>query len=241
MKCSECSGIITPVVAIDIDGTLGNYYYHFSSFFSSYYNVHIPHEYTGATEYWEYFKSMGFSRNDYREAKLAYRQGGQKRTMPCFQGARELTNDLHKKGVEIWITTSRPYLRLDNIDPDTREWLRRNDIHYDGMIYGKDKYSQLMNNLGKSRIVTVLDDLPEMFDQAKVLGLDPIQMGRIHNSSNASKREPRVLHLQAAQQLIERKVEAWSHRNGSQERQGNSLQSSTEYRELAKQLTLPVS
>jgi hypothetical protein len=113
--------------------------------------------------------------------KLGYRQSGLKRGMPCFPGATELCSKLRRAGAEIWICTTRPYLRLDNIDPDTREWLRRNKIQYDGVLYGANKYRQLRDIVGGERIVGVLDDLPEMVAAAAGLGLRPVLISRHHN------------------------------------------------------------
>jgi hypothetical protein len=106
-----------------------------------------------------------------------------KRSMPCYEGASELTHTLRrgKHGAELWICTSRPYLKLDSIDPDTRHWLLRNRIQYDNMIYGDRKYYDLVHQVEKSRIVAVVDDLPEMCMQAMHLGLPTIMIRRPHN------------------------------------------------------------
>lgn len=118
-----------------------------------------------------FYKHLGMSKHTYRQCKLAYRQGGMKRSMPCYDGASELTRQIRNKGVQVWICTTRPYLRLDNIDPDTRHWLRRNRIQYDGVIYGEHKYRDLVKIHGKDKVIAVVDDLPEMVDQALDLGL----------------------------------------------------------------------
>jgi hypothetical protein len=118
-----------------------------------------------------FYKHLGMSKAQYRKCKLAYRQGGMKRSMPCYPGARDLTIHIRNAGVQVWICTTRPYLRLDNIDPDTRHWLKRNGIQYDGVLFGEHKYRDLVKILGHERIVAVVDDLPEMMDQALDLGL----------------------------------------------------------------------
>jgi hypothetical protein len=181
-----------PVVGLDIDGTLGDYHGHFLRFAA---------EWLGRTEEscgecggpWPWFgltedthglplyKVMGVTKAKYRECKLAYRQGGLKRSMPAYAHVREMSAQLHSEGVEVWITTTRPYLRLDNIDPDTREWLGRNRITYDFVIYGRDKWKQLIANVGKENIIIVADDLPEEYDKAKALGLWPLLRDQPYN------------------------------------------------------------
>lgn len=158
------------VAALDIDGTMGDYHGHFLRFASMWYGREMPDPSlnTGGVPLNEWMKT---SKATYRQCKLAYRQGGMKRSMPVDPGASDLTHWLRRQGVEVWICTTRPYLRLDNIDPDTRHWLRRNKIQYDGVIYGENKYRQLVKNVGKDNIAFVFDDLPEMIMQARDLGL----------------------------------------------------------------------
>jgi len=91
--------------------------------------------------------------------------------MPVYPHAAELTKNLRRAGAEVWICTTRPYLRLDNIDPDTRHWLRRHGIQYDGVLFGENKYRELVKRVDRKRVVAVLDDLMAMVGQAQGLGL----------------------------------------------------------------------
>lgn len=156
-----------PIIALDIDGTLGDYHSHFLWFAERYLNKPMPKA-KEINPGMRLHKFMGVSARAYREAKLAYRQGGLKRWMPCYDGASELTIALRRKGAEVWICTTRPYLRLDSIDPDTREWLRRNKIKYDAILYGDDKYRELKRQAGP-RVAGVLEDLPELYAEAQRL------------------------------------------------------------------------
>lgn len=161
-----------PVVALDLDGTLGNYHKHFLWFAELWLGKAMPDpwEFNPGMPLWKF---MGVSRARYRECKLAYRQGGLKRFMPVYDGASDLTYAIKREKAEVWICTTRPYLRLDNIDPDTREWLRRNNIRYDAVLFGDDKYAELKRQAGSSRtgrVVVVFDDLPEQTAKAINLG-----------------------------------------------------------------------
>ena len=158
-------GPFAPVVALDIDGTSGDYHGHFTKFIQDWTGREMPspNMYTGGVHF---SKHLGVSRKTYNEAKLAYRQGGMKRSMPAYPGIGEFTRDIRKNGVQLWICTTRPYLRLDNIDPDTRHWLRRNHLQYDNILYGEYKYRDLARAVGRDRVVMVYDDLPKMIEQA---------------------------------------------------------------------------
>ncbi len=154
-----------PIVAVDIDGTLADYHTHFLKFAEGWYGREMPKP-EDINPGMPLHKHMKTSKATYRQCKLAYRQGGLKRSMPVYEGAREMTREIREAGAEVWICTTRPYLRLDNIDPDTRHWLRRNGIQYDAVIWGPNKYRDLVKHVGADRIVAVIDDLPEMAVQA---------------------------------------------------------------------------
>jgi 5'(3')-deoxyribonucleotidase len=206
MICSQCSALIRPIVAIDIDGTLADYHSHFVNFAMNYTNSVMAEGYDGSCDFNEW---IGISKEKYREIKLAYRQGGLKRWTPAFTSAKTLMQVLKAEEVEIWITTTRPYLRLDNIDPDTRFWLEQNDISYSGLLYDEDKYQVLYENVDHTRVVAILDDLPEMFDRASELfGEDvPIMIAREHNITN--RRTPLAVHLDDARNQIVERIRTW--------------------------------
>jgi hypothetical protein len=155
-----------PVVALDIDGTSGEHHGHFTAFIEQWLGRPMPSatQYTGGVQF---HKHLGVSRATYNQAKLAYRQGGMKRSMPVYEGIGDFTRHIRKQGCQVWICTTRPYLRLDNIDPDTRHWLtKRARMQYDAVLYGPHKYVDLVRAVGRERVVMVYDDLPKMIEQA---------------------------------------------------------------------------
>lgn len=170
-----------PVVALDIDGTLGDYHAHFTRFAEGWIGRKLPdpEANTGGVPF---HKHLGISKSTYRQCKLAYRQGGMKRSMPVYEGVGELTRYIRSKGYQVWICTTRPYLRLDNIDPDTRHWLRvRAKVQYDGVLYGEHKYRDLKKAVN-GRVLMVVDDLPEMLEQAQSLGMRAVLRMQPYNN-----------------------------------------------------------
>ncbi len=173
-----------PVIALDIDGTLGDYHGHFLRFAEGYLGRDMPDplEINPGLPLWKY---MGVEKREYADCKLAYRQGGMKRTMPVYAGADELTAEIQSWGWEVWICTTRPYLRLDNIDPDTREWLRRNGIRFDAVLFDNvnhkySKYRELARQ-ANDRVLAVFDDLPEAIVVADELGFNAILRNQPYN------------------------------------------------------------
>lgn len=196
--------VFSPVFGIDIDGTLGEYHDHFIRFARAWMGKHIPSGYDGSVPM---AKWCGVGRSKYRDCKLAYRRGGLKRSMPCFGHARELTVSLRRKGAGVVICTTRPYLALDNVEPDTTEWLRRNRIQYDGMITGEHKYRELKKTYGEKNVVAVLDDLPEMVMQAWEIGLKPVLRARPYNTPT---NFPLVAHnLREAENIFVEMLKMW--------------------------------
>lgn len=188
MQCSSCHAPVRPVVAFDIDGTIGNYHDHFTAFCIMYWDLDktFPHRnefggiisWDGEGGFEDYFR---LTKAEYREAKLAYRQGGLKRSLPMYPGVKSLIDGIRNRGVEVWIATTRPWQRLDNIDPDTREWLRRNDLGVDGLLFGEDKYRRLIASVEREAVIGVVDDLIVQVREADILGLPAYLRRNNHN------------------------------------------------------------
>jgi hypothetical protein len=186
--------VLRPVVALDIDGTLGYYHEHFLSFAEKWLQRdELPTYWNGDEPFW---RLLGTSKTTYRQIKLCYRQGGMKRSMPVTPWAANLTRHVRAAGAEVWVCTTRPYLRLDNIDPDTRFWLRHNRIQYDGVLFGENKYRDLASLVGINRVVAVLDDEPEQTARAEALELPTRILDRAYNKNADSFRCGSLLHAE---------------------------------------------
>jgi hypothetical protein len=196
--------VLRPVVALDIDGTLGLYHEHFLHFAAMYLQRNLPSVWDGSMPFW---RLLGTSKTMYRQVKLAYRQGGMKRSMPVVPGAPELTRAVRAAGAEVWVCTTRPYLRLDNIDPDTRFWLRHNGFQYDGVLFGERKYYDLAQLVGSNRVVTVLDDEPEQCERAVKAGLTATLMCRPYNRKVVINRA--VVDIQHATDVLLDELHEW--------------------------------
>lgn len=186
MRCSSCSADVKPVVAWDVDGTMADYHETFPAFACRHWDVPIPADkYDGSCDIEEW---LGLTKDQHREAKLAYRQSGLKRSLPAYPYAAYAVNAMRREGVEIWVATTRPWQLLSNIDPDTREWLRRNDIPHDGLLYGDDKYDRLAESIDPDRILMVIEDLAPLIDRATELGMFAYQVHRPHNEGLGCRR-----------------------------------------------------
>jgi hypothetical protein len=207
--CDRCGGIVKPLVAIDIDGTLGNYHGHFIKFCAMYMQTEFPEDYDGSVEFSDY---LGLDKETYRAIKLAYRQGGMKRCMPLHAGARDLITCLNKysEHADVWVTTTRPHLRLDGIDPDTRFWLECVGLSYHALLYHEDKYRLLADRVDPKRVVLVLDDLREQCEAAEShFGDVAVQLATKYNSGDQYKEW--CLMMDAPELLFEA-ISSWRER-----------------------------
>lgn len=211
MRCTDCNFKVQPVVGLDIDGTLARYHQHFVDFCIHYFGrIFEQTEWDGWGEFSDH---LGLAKPEYREAKLAYRQGGWKRWMPAYPGAKELVEHLHRQDVEVWLLTTRPWLRLDNIDPDTREWCRRNSIEFDYMLFGEDKYDQLLQRVEMERVVAIVDDDPKLLHDARELGLPWIW--RKHEFNSGHIISPWVENLHALDGVLTERIMEWKEHYGN--------------------------
>lgn len=186
------------VVALDIDGTLGAYHGHFTRFASEYVGRELPHSYDGSVPF---NKHLGLSKPMYRKIKLAYRRGGAKRSMPAYEGAAEMTRIIRERKGRIVICTTRPFLSMDEVEPDTVHMLKRQGIQYDYIISGENKYRDLVKLVDRERVVMVLEDQDDMLLQALSLGLPAVRAQGVHNYGSSLAVEHEVANLRAATQL----------------------------------------
>lgn len=213
--CSDCSAKLKPVVAVDIDGTLGDYHGHLHEFAAGYLgrgrDLGVP--YDGSEPHRDWFcRAFKVDVRTFRDIKLAYRQGAQKRTMPVFPGAAELCNAIRVTGAELWLTTTRPYLRLDNVDPDTRAWLARQQIFFDHMVYDDKKYPVLAGLVAPERVVAVLDDLPEQYAAAAAVFGPEVPILRRMMYNRAVKVDFEITNLWDAAKIIVQRINEWEAR-----------------------------
>lgn len=212
MRCTGCSTHVKPVAVFDLDGTLADYHNSLATFCGRYWGL-SPRNVSAAC-HWDgegnFEDALGINREQYRQAKLAFRQGGMKRIMPTFNdGGLHLIRNLHDEDVEIWYATQRPWQSLSNIDPDTRWWIESHHLPIDGILYDEDKYVKLVtNHVERERIILVVDDLPEMYDSAYGLGLPVKQVARPHNSGTSQKRQWR-LDMAGVRDQARRNLEEW--------------------------------
>jgi hypothetical protein len=205
---------VRPVVALDIDGTAGNWHAQFLMFLEKYLGVseEIWWEYNGSGELSEWLR---LDKRTYQEAKLAFRSGGFKRWMEAREGLDRFVKMVEGLECDLWVTTTRPWMRLDNMDPDTREWLRRNEVPYKGLLYDENKYDRLCEAIDKERVVLVLEDQLDQCNAAKRAGLPVVMMGSNWNRYNW-RGHIIAQDFERAGWILSKRVTEWREQHGSE-------------------------
>lgn len=213
MRCTSCSQPVKPVVALDVDGTMGKYHDTFLHFLYQWAGLSVLElaalkKYAGACEFSDWIHQVcGITKEQYQQAKLAFRAGGFKRWMPAFDDLEQLVFTLRNEDAEVWVTTTRPWMRMDNIDPDTREWLRRNRVHYDHLLFDEDKYAVLKDRVDPARIVMILEDQHDQFDRAVELSLPVVLRQSSYNQDVL--RTPACATLAQAAVIADQQIKRW--------------------------------
>lgn len=210
-RCSSCNEVILPVVAVDIDGTIAQYHEPFQNMQSDYFaRPRRPMVWDGRGDFENYLE---LNREQFDQVKLAYRQGGFKRWAPPWPAALSSLKNSQKlltqlgKPFELWLTTTRPYLRLDSIDPDTRFWLGAVGLKFDRLLYDEHKYLRL-HEIVEDRLCCIVDDLPEMVTEGLKVCKRSYMVARQHNLA-FRQDVPTVISDVFIYPAIRRAVEEW--------------------------------
>jgi uncharacterized HAD superfamily protein len=126
------------VAGIDIDGVL-NYY---PKPWVDFVNSQLGTEFKNLHEV-KY--NVPFQK--YKDLKFEYRECGVKATLPVREGASEVLWQIKNLGYMILVLTSRPFSEHKTLYKQTTDWLESNNLPYDGIIFGEDKYLQILSKV----------------------------------------------------------------------------------------------
>ena len=133
------------ICAIDIDGVLAKYPESFLKFAKKEFGVswninNVP----------DCFQRPSKLHN---KIKDAYRQSGEKRNLEVIDGAKEMLKHFKKLGYTIILLTARPYKKYKRIFADTLEWLDKNDLIYDAIIWDENKNERVIKEFPKMKFM----------------------------------------------------------------------------------------
>lgn len=144
--------------ALDIDGVL----FPWPDVYMKFVEINYP-EYSKYS--FEELESMPIK----QEIKDAYRMSGIKSAADCINGASDFTKKLRKAGYKIILLTSRPYEKYFRIYADTLQWISKNNIIFDAIIWNHEKEKYLYENF-KGMIKFVVEDDDENIKKLRNYG-----------------------------------------------------------------------
>lgn len=132
------------VCAFDIDGCLNDYPDPWVDFI----NKKLSTRYSGLNE-----AKRDVPYQLYKDLKYEYRESGIKAKLKARAGAAELTQKLKELGYMIMILTARPFDEHKTLFKQTTDFLRLRKIQYDGIIYGKQKHTEVIQRVPNLRFM----------------------------------------------------------------------------------------
>ena len=166
------------VVGVDIDGVLADYPRSFVDFI----NKELGTNYTmDMVDSYDIYECLGISTELGVKLKDRYRQTGQKRFIPVCEGAKEMLTWLREQGYKIMLLTARPYQEYKRVFADTLEWLDKNELPYDSIIFDEKKEERLIKEFGKDRIEFFIDDVVSNANNISRLGVPCYLVTRPYN------------------------------------------------------------
>ncbi|MHA1226111.1 MAG: 5' nucleotidase, NT5C type [Candidatus Hodarchaeales archaeon] len=185
------------IVAIDIDGVLYDYPKEFFKFIQDKTGIRIEREIKNYDLYVELSKE--FSIPVLSRLKDEYRQSGYLKKGLPIDGSREFLKSLKQMGFGIALMTAREYKKYKRIYGDTLEWLRNNDMIFDGIVWSERKEEAVYRSF-PNLAFAVEDNL----DNANKIAMLGIQVFLLDKTYNKGKTDNKVIRVNNLNDIIRR-------------------------------------
>lgn len=123
------------VCVFDIDGVLNDY----PKTWIDFVNVSLCENFKNLNEVKD---SLSYSK--YKRLKEEYRVSGVKENLCVKKGAKEVINKLRSEGFKIIIISARPVIKYSSLYKQTTNWLAKNGIEYDNLIFSERKQFEVI-------------------------------------------------------------------------------------------------
>ena len=127
------------ICIFDIDGVLNNY----PDCYVDFVNEQLKENFNSLIEIKD---SICYS--DYKYIKELYRTSGYKENLPVKLFAKELLQELKIRGYYIIILSSRPVDKYNELIIQTTNWLKKNNLEYDYLMFGEEKHLDIIQKFG---------------------------------------------------------------------------------------------
>lgn len=176
------------VCIFDIDGVL-NYYP------DSY--VEFVNDKLG-TDYQDLYEVKDkISYSEYRKLKKEYRTSGYKENLLVRPEAFNSLLEIKNRGYYIIILSSRPVQEINSLIMQTTNWLRKNGLIYDYLIFEKEKHLEIIQKF--SNVKFVVEDNRAYANSIAKYGS---KVFLVDNKYNKGDLEPNVVRIQNINDIL---------------------------------------
>ena len=143
------------IIGVDIDGVLAAYPEHFLNFINK--EIGTDYKVEDVTEY-NIYEALDLPHNTTKKLKGKFRETGEKRFIPILNGAKEFLDLFSEMGYKIVLLSARPYKKYKRIFADTQEWLDKNNLAHDAILWDEDKCNRLVREFGSNSVEFFVED-----------------------------------------------------------------------------------
>lgn len=182
----------TPIVGVDIDGVLADYYYDYPRFVEEFLGDSQMIDISGSefphSDVNKFF--TGYDKEQLMKCKDAYRQSERKANMPVCEYAKEFLGELKARGYRIVLLTARPIDKYQMILANTIEWLEKNELPYDCVLWGEKKEERLIEEFGDTGMIKFfVDDIAKNANAIADLGIPCYLLNKKYNQEDMTKSD----------------------------------------------------
>lgn len=178
------------ICIIDIDGVLNTYPDCYLEFVDKEYGYHF--ETLNEMKDW-----LGYA--EYKRIKEAYRTSGYKESLVVSSGAVEFMKHLKEQGYYIIILSARPVDRYNTLIMQTTNWLKKNEIEYDYLMFNGSKNLEIIQKFDNVEFV-----VEDNRYYANSIAKHGYQVFLVSNRYNAGKLENNVQRVQSLTEIKEK-------------------------------------
>ena len=178
------------ICVFDIDDTLS----HSTKFWIDFVNKKAGTNFKSLTQ-----MKNNLSYNYYRNIKHEFRTSGIKVHIPVRKEAKKVLYELLKLEYTIIMMTARPFDIYKKLFKTTTEWLRRNELPYDGIIWGHNKHVKIMSEV--ENIQFIVEDHAYVANNCAKFGVRTYLMTNIYNKN--AKLHKNVIRIKNLNEVLE--------------------------------------
>ena len=176
------------IIGVDIDGVLADYPKGFLNFIEKETGIKLNIVLKKYFLFDEVGKIIGTEK--VKELKHKFRSSGEKRNLEVINNAKEGLNYLKQQGYTIVLLSARPVKQYNRIFPDTIEWLQKNNLVYDAILWDEKKEERILKEFPKMNFM-----IEDVLENANKVAEENYKVFLINTSYNQGETNQNVVRI----------------------------------------------